>query len=78
MTEVVKDTIQVVKNVYNKQVENYNKPTPKGWLMASRILKVTGRVVAGTALLGAVGPWIGFAALLSGEIIGEIVKLKTE
>ena len=70
--------LQDVKNAVEKQVENYKKPTPRGWIIASRVLKVTGRIVAGNALLGVVGPWIGFAALLSGEIIGEIFNFKTE
>lgn len=70
--------IQAVKDKVNKQVDNYKKPTPKYWLLTSRILKVVGKVTAGAALLGTVGPWVGFVALLSGEIIGEILKFKTE
>lgn len=71
-------SIQEVKNVTTKLVEDYNKPTPKGWKIASRVLKIVGRTLAGTALLGAIGPWVGFVALLSGEIIGEVINFKTE
>jgi hypothetical protein len=71
MFDAAKESIQT-------QVDNYNKPTPKKWLLAGVILKSTGKVLAGTALLGIVGPWVGLGALLAGEIIGEIVKFKTE
>ena len=70
--------IQEVKDVTTKLVKDYNKPTPKGWKIAGRILKIVGRTLAGTALLGAIGPWMGFVALLSGEIIGEVINFKTE
>lgn len=70
--------IQEVKDVATKLVEEYNKPTPKGWKITGRVLKIVGRTLAGTALLGAIGPWIGFVALLSGEIIGEVINFKTE
>jgi hypothetical protein len=70
--------IQEVKKVTNKLVDDYNKPTPKGWKIAGRILKIVGRTLAGTALLGAVGPYVGLAALLAGEIIGEVINFKTE
>ena len=70
--------LESAKKVINTQLENHKKPTPKYWLLASRILKVVGKVTAGAALLGTVGPWIGLSALLSGEIIGEVLKFKTE
>ena len=69
---------EVTKKSIQKQVDNYNKPTPKRWRYVSIILKASGKVLAGTALLGVVGPWVGLGALLAGEIIGEIVKFKTE
>lgn len=70
--------LQEVKDSINKQWAKHEAPTPKGWKIVSRILKVSGRVLAGTALLGAVGPYVGLAALLAGEIIGEIINFKTE
>ena len=70
--------IHEVKKATNKLVKDYNKPTPKGWKIAGRILKIIGRTLAGTALLGAVGPYVGLTALLAGEVIGEVINFKTE
>ena len=76
---IIKDTIQVAKNTYNLQVENYKKPTPKNWKRAGKIVKYTGRIVAGLTIIPALATawWVPLAAFILGETGDLLINLKT-
>jgi len=68
------------KHLIDVQVENYNKPTPKKWKRWGRVVKFSGRIVAGLTLIPvlAAAPWIPFVAFALGEVGNVLINLKKE
>jgi hypothetical protein len=69
-----------IKKIYEKQKANFKKPTPKKYKRIGLALRLTGRVVAGLALIPALSAawWIPFAAFVVGETGKFVTDLKTE
>lgn len=72
--------IDQVKKGIEKQKENYKKPTPLKWKRVGKVVKWTGRVVAGLTLVPALAAawWVPFAAYILGETGNTLINLKTE